>query len=84
MESKILGEAQGGGGGVGGIEEQRIRFVVSGIGKIIRRQGKKTLMAFLDFKKAFPGVWRESLWERWNIMGVTESFEDRVTICREM
>ena len=52
MESKILGEAQR------GFRRNRRTtdpvFVVSGIGQIRRSQGKKTWMAFLDFRKAFP------------------------------
>ena len=51
MESKILGEAQG------GFRRNRRTtdqvFVVSGIGQIRRSQGKKTWMAFLDFRKHF-------------------------------
>ena len=34
---------------------------IRGVG---RSQGKKTWMAFLDFKKAFSSVWREGLWEK--------------------
>ena len=43
--------------------------MVSGIGQIRRSQGKKTWMAFLDFRKAFPSVWRdlEGLWEKMKI-----------------
>ena len=78
MESKILGEAQG------GFRRNRRTtdqvFVVSGIGQIRRSQGKKTWMAFLDFKKAFPSVWRggfvgenERVWDRRKVLkGMSE------------
>ena len=80
MESKILGEAQG------GFRRNRKTtdqvFVVSGIGQIRRSQGKKTWMAFLDFKKAFPSVWREGLWEKMKEYGIDGKFlKGYVRIC---
>ena len=72
MESKILGKAQG------GFRRNRRTtdqvFVVSGIGQIRRSQGKKTWMAFLDFKKAFPSVWRKGLWEKMKEYGIDGKF----------
>ena len=71
-----------GSGVLEGIEEQRIRFfVVSGIGQIRRSQGKKTWMAFLDFKKAFPSVWREVLWEKMKEYGIDGKF---LRVCQNL
>ena len=53
--------------------------MVSGIGQIRRSQGKKTWMAFLDFRKAFPSVWREGLWEKKKYC-----VKEYVMICIEM
>ena len=79
MESKILGEAQG------GFRRNRRTtdqvFVVSGIGQIRRSQGKKTWMAFLDFKKAFPSVWREGLWEKMKEYGIDGKF---LRVCQNL
>ena len=44
--------------------------MVSGIGQIRRSQGKKTWMAFLDFRKAFRIVWREGLLEKMKYYGI--------------
>ena len=56
-------------------------FVVSGIGQIRRSQGKKTWMAFLDFKKAFPSVWREGLWEKMKEYGIDGKF---LRVCQNL
>ena len=72
MESSILREAQG------GFRKNRRTtdqiFVVNGIGQARRSQGKKTWMAFLDFKKAFPSVWREGLWRKMKRYGIDGKF----------
>ena len=72
MEQSILKEAQG------GFRKNRRTtdkiFVVNGIGKLRRSQGKKTWMAFLDFKKAFPSVWREGLWGKMRGYGIEGKF----------
>ena len=48
--------------------------MVSGMGQKRRSQGKKTWMAFLDFRKAFPSVWREGLWEKMKYYGIDGKF----------
>ena len=79
MESKILGEAQG------GFRRNRRTtdqvFAVSGIGQIRRSQGKKTWMAFLDLRKAFPSVWREGLWEKMKYYGIDGKF---LRLCQDL
>ena len=85
-QSKILEEAQG------GFRRNRRTtdqvFVVSGIGQVRRSQGKKTWMAFLDFKKAFltllkafPSVWREGLWEKIKEHGIDGKF---LRVCQNL
>ena len=58
----ILGESQG------GFRKKRQTvdqlFVVNGVTQLRRSEGKKTWLAFLDLKKAFPSVWREGLWRK--------------------
>ena len=55
--------------------------MVSGIGQIRRSQGKKTWMAFLDLRKAFPGVWREGLWEKMKYYGIDGKFQ---RVCQDL
>ena len=55
--------------------------MVSGIGQIRRSQGKKTWMAFLDFRKAFPSVWREGLWEKMKYYGIDGKF---LRLCQDL
>ena len=74
-----MGEAQG------GFRRNRRTtdqvFVVSGIGQIRRSQVKKTWRAFLDFKKAFPSVWREGLWEKMKEYGIDGKF---LRVCQNL
>ena len=55
--------------------------MVSGIGQIRRSQGKKTWMAFLDFRKAFPIVWREGLLEKMKYYGIEGKF---LRLCQDL
>ena len=48
--------------------------MVNGIGQLRRSEGKKTWMAFLDFIKAFPNVWREGLWKKMQTYGIDGRF----------
>ena len=56
----ILGEAQGG----FRRDRQTIDqlFVLNSITQLRRSRGKKTWLAFLDLRKAFPSVWQEGLY----------------------
>ena len=81
IESKILGEAGGGGGFRRNRRTTDQVFVVSGIGQIRRSQGKKMWMAFLDFKKAFPSVWREGFWEKMKEYGIDGKF---LRVCQNL
>ena len=38
-------------------------------------------MAFLDFKKAFPSVWREGLWEKMKEYGIDGKF---LRVCQNL
>ena len=51
------------------------------IGQIRKSQGKKTWMAFLDFRKAFPSVWREGLWEKMKYYGIGGKF---LRLCQDL
>ena len=39
-------------------------FVVNGIGQLRRSMAKKTWLAFLDLRKAFPNIWYKGLWTK--------------------
>ena len=38
-------------------------------------------MAFLDFRKAFPSVWREGLWEKMKYYGIDGKF---LRLCQDL
>ena len=54
-------------------------FVLNGITQLRRSQGKKTWLAFLDLRKAFPSVWREGFWGKINKLGLGGKF---LRMCR--
>ena len=68
----ILGEAQGG----FRRDRQTIDqlFVLNSITQLRRSRGKKTWLAFLDLRKAFPSVWREGLWTKMTKLGLGGKF----------
>ena len=68
----ILGEAQGRFRNKRQTVDQL--FVVNGVTKLLRSEGKKTWLAFLDLKKAFPNVWREGLWRKMENYGLGGKF----------
>ena len=39
-------------------------FVASRIGQLRRSMDKKTWLAFLDLRKAFPSVWSKGVWTK--------------------
>ena len=68
----ILGEAQGGFRKTRQTVDQL--FVLNSITQLRRSQDKKTWLAFLDLRKAFPSVWREGLWGKMNKPGLGGKF----------
>ena len=68
----ILGEAQG------GFRRDRKTidqlFVLNSITQLRHSRGKKTWLAFLDLRKAFPSVWREGLWIKMTKLGLGGKF----------
>ena len=79
LETGVLGEAQG------GFRKNRRTvdqvFVVNGIAQWRRSKGLKTWMAFLDFRKAFPSVWRKGLWAKMEGYGLGGRF---LNVCRKL
>ena len=73
----ILGEAQGGFRKTRQTVDQL--FVLNSITQLRRSQGKKTWLAFLDLRKAFPSIWREGLWGKMNRLGLGGKF---LRMCR--
>ena len=65
-------------GSAGGFRKNRRTtdkiFVENGIWQLRESQRKKTWMAFLDIKKAFPSVWREGLWGKMKCYGIEGKF----------
>ena len=78
MEEGILGEVPGSFRRNRGTVDQV--FVVNGIGQL-RSDGKKTWMAFLDFKKIFPSVWTEGLWKKLEAYGIDGRF---LQVCEKL
>ena len=75
----ILGETQGGFCKKRQTVDQL--FVVNGVTQLRRSEGKKTWLAFLDMRKAFPSVWREGLWRKMEDYGLGGKF---LRVCQNM
>ena len=75
----ILGEAQG------GFRKKRQTvdqlFVGNGVTQLRQSEDKKTWLAFLDLRKAFPTVWREGLWRKMEDYGLGGKF---LRVCQNM
>ena len=61
--------------------DNRSTFVLNSISQLRRSRGKKTWLAFLDLRKAFPGLWREGLWMKMIKLGLGGKF---LRICQEI
>ncbi len=69
-EEKVMKEAQGGFRKDRGCADQI--FVLRTVVELRKKQGLKTVVTFLDVKKAYDTVWREGLWKKMRGYGITE------------
>ena len=66
----VMKEAQGGFRKGRGCADQI--FVLRSVAELRKKQGLKTVIAFLDVKKAYDTVWREGLWKKMRGYGIAE------------
>ena len=69
-EEMVMKEAQGGFRKGRGCAYQI--FVLRSVAELRKKQGLKTVIAFLDVKKAYDTVWREGLWKKMRGYGIAE------------
>ena len=51
-------------------------FVLRSLEEIFHSRNKKLYCAFVDFKKAFDSVWRQGLWLKISLQGITGKIYD--------
>ena len=69
-EEMVMKEAQGGFRKGRGCADQI--FILRSVVELRKEQGLKTVIAFLDVRKAYDTVWREGLWKKMRGYGIAE------------
>ena len=59
-------------------------FVLRSLVELRNKQGPKTVIAFLDVRKAYDTMWRKGLWKKMRGYGIAEKLvSDSILRCEE-